>query len=1392
MQAYSFTKSLNESIYFDYAPVPTFSGHLNRYPFRIVISSSNNNPHIVDLNVKFSKSYKPKENPSKWSFLRPETKFFDLNGKQINSITTTDTNLYIDSNGVVNTVTGNFIGVSGFAEFYFSDDIYNYDFVIDNKPYTTIVAILQTSGINYFDYDKSKHILTTDYSNSQAIAYQPHIFHYRDPDYIKIKENGIRDFINPRWVASNQHVVFTFNWNQNYETLYYEGNEIQPINFVTNFNKNLPSNTNQDDIVISSASNDIKVYYTKQPTLNYLDQNGYLTPGYSKTFFNVATSTNMMQISAQATFNTPNLKGNLYSPKLWLSNPNAGLMSVVEYNFPTTFGLASTALLKANIFNFEVPIVYNPNYRQESNSEIYYDEFAFSGFHSIQSIAVLPAPSFQAWAIDGELNYLYKFGTNGQILSSIDLYNIANADGNLNAPFIDKQVSPNSIVLDGELNMFITLYDNTYVLEFDKNGNYFGALDLSQIWRSTGVPLSANNINENWFYDNQPYPDVIQNQNFIEPTYIDTDSQNYIWVTYSNYASGYLAKFDRNNNLYSTVSYPVCSCPQDLIVDNQDQVWVALSNNIWDSIGSIEKRDTNGNLLSSFGPIMGVNNLTLDLDQNLWFTYSYSKIGRIDNITGDILTFNILDNSDASKYAPYNQTNPTENTSETALEGIGCDLKGYLYVVNSVENRIYIYNTKTLEYVDNFYVNPQGFVFWNKSGLSADTSIEYNQWNKSLQAYGDWIGTRWINKYYDYSTRTVSITGISRELSFLPVKSIKRSNEISFLASTFYKYIQTDKLEKLKVTPSTSVNPISTNWILDFFKVNENFDLASYVKSYAFTPSLIDSVYLFDVFLPSIYGIYPYFHDDMGVKIYEKISNFIPNTTDIDTCQIDNLYSLSDLLNANTDDYQLNYPSEIKRLMDILSVNQSKLLGSTPKNETYFERPSDDGTYNRGDLLNITSTINAGDNLILKTKSLNKYELVQTGPLPLVNIDNVSKSIDNFIDIINGNPSPNVAPKTKPNGIVNDESYEKASDAILLNKINIQKQILDYVYFKYPYVGFTGSLSAKFFRDIGYIVDAIAADIANNTNHRSIEVSNIYFTAPTDLSPEDILFSSVPTIPAIEVYPTIDGITQIGSYITGQNIPNLLPSFTSSGVLSSTNVGSSRVNDVNNLINAITYTLNNNGKLLPYNPPGNPNLLDKQNAKIINQNKTSIQQKVSSYVFQNNYISNTLLNPVSATYYRNKCTRDVGLMVDAICNDLATGVNARSIQYALTYWDGSTSRLPQNLLPNQISNTISTIRYLGSVINEYVTQPKNLSYTYTINDLVSTLKFLPQGWQDYYDFYSYISSDDNKKYTDNLIDWNNPQTTLSNKLTSIQQWIGDEQSIDTIFSYNLYTGLGIF
>lgn len=918
---YPFT--LNESIYFDYTPPPTFAGHINRHPFKINIISTSTDPHIVYLDAKYSKSYPPQVPPNKWSFLRPEYRFYDLNNNKIDSIITKDTTLYIDNDGVLNSVSGTYVGVSGTAEFYFTDDIYNFDLAVNNQPYTTIIATLITSGIVIPDPNSNTDYLSPNFGNSSAVAYQPHIFYYRQPDYLKISENGIRDFVNPRWSSIYQPIVFSINWNTEYQITLNDGNEITPYNASSNFCHYFPNQTNQTKIPINFGIVGLSSHFISPVEIDYQDNDGYLTAGYNRNYFYVPpTTTSSAIITGSCVLQAPSTPlASSYSPRLWISNPNAGVVCIANYNEPQNFPKINNKNFQiAQLHNFDVPIVYQQSYSTNS--------FSTTGYHGINSIAAINYPYCQAWACDSELNYLYKFGFKGDILSAIDINKVVK-DNNLGF-LINNQVSPNSIVLDSSGNIWMTLYDTVSVLKFDKDANFLFAVNpLPYIGYS-----SPPNINSQWYYYNEDYPFTGETQNFIEPTFIDTDKDNNIWVTYSNYASGYLLQYDENGNPLTVISYPVNSCPQELVIDNQNNVWVGLSNNIFPSLGSIEKRDSYGNLIAAFAPIRGLNNLTLDNNQNLWFTYDYQSIGKINNSTAAITTIDVSQYSDYSKYAPKDISNPLYEGSESALEGIACDARGLLYVINSIENQIYVFDTNTNQFLNKFYINPKGFSFYaqNEKGL---TLITYNKWKKSACAYGDWTGNRWSNKYYvNNILQTINLSGKSVNLNFY-----------------------------------TSA--------VDVYKINENFNLKNQMKSVAFMDIFQNSTFLFDTFFGSIFGNND--HNDLGVSSYEKIANFIENNTDVDTCEIDQLYSIAQSTNENTDDYRLSYPNDLKRLVNLLSINQARLWGSELQDNNNFNSSSKNGVLNRGLLLTNFYNVSAGTPLILKSKSINRYELIPTG-----------------------------------------------------------------------------------------------------------------------------------------------------------------------------------------------------------------------------------------------------------------------------------------------------------------------------------------------------------------------------------------------------------------------------
>jgi PKD repeat protein len=1124
---------INESIYFSSVPPPTFAGHYNKFPFTINFTSSQQGTHYIDLAAQFSRSYES-GNSNKWNFLRPEYRFLDLSGNKITTIIPQQTNIYTDNLGrVTYDNTGNIAGVSGTAQFYFVDDIYNFDLELNGSPYSTIIATLRTDEVRSLNDSFNLDNTLPSYSNSLAVATCPHVFLWRTPDSINIKENGIRDYINPRWNTAEQPIIVTTDHNNPYYDPY-NGIDynIKVYNPVSNFCHFLPIDNNPIQIKLGTFG--ISSNFIPQPTqFQLIDNTGYKTSGYYKGYFltNSVSSLNS-SITASIVFQTPVLSSLYYNNVLWLPNPEAGMMATAKYIYNPALSAITNNLNIAEINNFEMPIITNPDFTNNT--------FAVSGFHGIYSIAALNSPYYkQAWALDSELNSLYKIDSYGKILCSIDIKKIAidnnlgfppsktnllkyssqfdlspwgvgansgtisistntdiAPDGTLSAdtlqfsnnttgyyflqnvtvkpntrytfsfyvknktatnavygiydtsnsaiiisptsyyskinsstftrisltfttpsnctsinvypgwdqgptttgslvfwgaqletggvatPYVKTGIdptngivwdndnthpSPVSIVLDSKKNIWVTLLDSISTLKFDQYGNLlFGTSPISV----TGYPQPLNidpiwrEQNSYYLYDTtSPYEYNAINDidlNYLQPTGVDTDTNDNVWVTYSNYASGYLVKYNSGGSLLYSYSYPVCASPQQLVVDKNNNVWIAVTNNIWDGKNcTLEKRSSTGTILSSISGFRGLNYLTLDTNQNPWFTFSYSWIGSVNTNSGQ--TFTVNTSSSIS-----NWFDPNINTDETALEGIACDYRGRIYVLNSIENQVYVYNSNTKSFLNKFIINPKGFTFYT-DGESQPTKMSASIWNKSLQASGDWTGYRWMNKYATNdilflsacSPQNISLTGQSVNLQFLN----KNNYEI--------------------------------------FKVNENFDMAAQMKSLAFMPSINESTFLFDNFLSSIYGSYPFNHTDIGVSTYEKIANFVQNNSDIDFCNIDQLYSLAQSVGLNANDYKLNYPPEIKKLIDITSINQSRLMGANSLDQESFLDYNSQGKNNKGDLISsLCYTITAGNPLVLKEISLNKYRLIYTGKLYGISIYPLSELVK-FIGLPN-------------------------------------------------------------------------------------------------------------------------------------------------------------------------------------------------------------------------------------------------------------------------------------------------------------------------------------------------------------------------------------------------------
>lgn len=191
-------------------------------------------------------------------------------------------------------------------------------------------------------------------------------------------------------------------------------------------------------------------------------------------------------------------------------------------------------------------------------------------------------------------------------------------------------------------------------------------------------------------------------------------------------------------------------------------------------------------------------------------------------------------------------------------------------------------------------------------------------------------------------------------------------------------------------------------------KRGEDIDFKEQFKSIAFQPLFLDKKILFDDFLGSIFGDINSAQPCIGKTTYEKIKNFVDNNTIIDYSNLDQLVATLELLNENNTSLKTPNaitPGEIVRLLDLLSINHSKLFGTKNQFNQNFKSFGylNNEIYgsNLGEEVSIYYTVTAGMDIVAFEKFSGSYKLLNTY-LPLC-ASTVTVSAGNTYNLIDYN-----------------------------------------------------------------------------------------------------------------------------------------------------------------------------------------------------------------------------------------------------------------------------------------------------------------------------------------------------------------------------------------------------
>ena len=295
-------------------------------------------------------------------------------------------------------------------------------------------------------------------------------------------------------------------------------------------------------------------------------------------------------------------------------------------------------------------------------------------------------------------------------------------------------------------------------------------------------------------------------------------------------------------------------------------------------------------------------------------------------------------------------------------------------------------------------------------------------------------------------------------------------------------------------------------------------------------------------------------------------------------------------------------------------------------------------------------------------------------------------AIDEVIDILeNGVISTDTAADAlvfpTPSTLPTTNAVE-AKDQLIANKTFIIAEITAFIAQEFPSLTYD---SAKCERDVGYIIDALCHDLLYGGNSATVTVANSYFVDGVSQlgSPSE----EAATARAYERLADVIGDIVIEAPVVKT------PANAQSQDTSGTPASSTESDDAEGLVDIITQVIRD-GNLDSVPSTQLPNVTwadnDLQQAyNTIKSNKELLQEKVIIFI-ANNF--------QSFTYDEAKCRRDVGIMIEAVAYDAATGSNYNSITAGLAYQRANSAYV----LSDQNLQTIKAIEYLAEQVAKQI------------------------------------------------------------------------------------------
>jgi len=794
------------------------------------------------------------------------------------------------------------VGTSGSKVVYYIDDIPKDINIIEGEQPINIYASFDTkkfkdldsNGKNYPDNRYS--ILNNIYnSNGHYIIIQK-----INSDHLTITSNGIDD-------DNNGNLIDSFN-------IYPQKFIGQKIPFVvkikdafekpSKYNNILQYNTNSN-LISAQIYLELRDKKNKSvPNVKFYSNYGVLSTekygGYFKGYLIVDKPISDVHIYAKAVPSVSNSTNKGYSVDTTYSLINS----------PQTYNIYNLSI-RNDVKNKQRKIIEQTTFSSNVLSGIYSSCVVSKRLNDGSSI-------YYAWMVDSDSDKILKY----DILNNTVLYD---------QYVLPENSSPSDICSDRDGNVWVTLYDSVSTIRINNLSN-----QIDYIIK----PSIDNTV-------------TIDHGNTVTPASIDTDTENNIWISYSNPTLSFIEKYKYDGTfLFKNILSPKLESTE-IVTDLKGNAWgigkdtTTNTKKLSSYNDRIYKIDKDGTSLIYYAGAGSLWNLTIDVLGNVWVTKNINEVMNINSNTGQIQTFRLNDKISDSYISD--------------LEGIACTTDNNIIIVDNTNKKLYYFDANIDKY---------GFLLQE---VKIDTELSPDGTVPKIEAYGDWNGFKYINKFQ---------------------KGRKPPDPIYGKSNTFNIYPSDEGEYEIR-------------------KVNENFDMKKQMKSYRFQEYLLNADSVFDGFMGTALGTLSSEPEELSKVIYEKISNFNDNLQNIDTCNIKALQSMYEMLDESFltfNDTSYNLPARLSRLVDIFSIKYSKLKGSKDKFSDNFDdkgynnkalRENNQEIYygfNKGDKLDFfTGILTAGNNIIAFEKYSETYRVLNTDILSstiggIQYIDNINRT----------------------------------------------------------------------------------------------------------------------------------------------------------------------------------------------------------------------------------------------------------------------------------------------------------------------------------------------------------------------------------------------------------------